>query len=442
MKLFSHLKTSEKLSLSFSLIGFFSLLLFLILINITYFFIWYSEQKEMSFSEMNKSYASYISESTNPEQIQIFQTYLLTKDTLIIPDEWELICSPWVAKKIREAPEEIQNRFFYRDNETVYFIYSEYYQGIGEVKVFFDITSYLAAQIKIIQISLIFMIWVFFLHFFLGKILTRYLLRDLQCIAQKVWSLSLHSGDKKIYCNLPPNDEISILAKALNHSYSALEIEAQKLKQFQTDVSHEFKTPLMVMQSRLDVLEKKYEKWVLSWNEQVAFFEVARKSIMKMNTLIETLFFISRCESSDGSCLEREDIDIRWFFESKKEEILTQYQDKNIHIKLVIEKNLVYHIERVSFSILLNNLIENAIKFWADNITLTANNRYFSVSDNGPWISELEQEKIFEKFYRSDTNKEWFWVWLSLVKRITEMYQWKIELMSTQWEVTEFRFIF
>ena len=82
-----------------------------------------------------------------------------------------------------------------------------------------------------------------------------------------------------------------------------------------------------------------------------------------MNTLIETLFFLSRCEASDGSCLERKQFDMSIFFSEKKDEILNQYQEEDINIHLDIEKNLNYHIEPVSFSILLNNLIENAVKF-------------------------------------------------------------------------------
>lgn len=398
----------------------------------------------MSFSEMNENYKNYISNNESPETIEQFQSYLLSKDTLIIPDQWELICSPGVAKKIHEKPEEIQDRFFYKNGEKTYFIYSQYFENIGEVKVFFDITFYLKAQIRIVQISLIFMILVFFLYFFFGKILTRYLLRDLQNIAKKVSFLSLNSEDKKIICHLPKNDEISILVEALNTSYKALEEETQKLKQFQTDVSHEFKTPLMVMQSRLDVLQKKYEKWILSWKEQEVFFDVARKSIIKMNTLIETLFFLSRCEATDGSCLQREDVTMLWFLEAKKWEIISQFSEKHIEIELDIEKNLVYHIEKVSFSILLNNLIENAIKFseWDIAIILKFRKDYFSIRDNGVGISQEEQEKIFEKFYRRDTNKEWFWVGLSLVQRISEMYEWTIELKSEEWTWTEFRFNF
>ncbi len=280
------------------------------------------------------------------------------------------------------------------------------------------------------------------MQYYIWRFLSRYLLRDLKYIAQELSKLWWNSIDARINCKLPKNDEISILVEALNNSYRARKTETQKLKQFQTDVSHEFKTPLMVMQSRLDVLEKKHEKWMLTHDEQQDFFTVARKNILKMNTLIETLFFLSCCEDSDWGCLQRTRINMLEFFQSKKEDILLQFPERNIQFILNVEPDLYYHIGRVSFSILVNNLIENAIKFWADSITLTATNTYFSVSDNGVWIPELEQKKIFEKFYRSDINKEWFWVWLSLVKRISEMYQWKIELKSTEWEGAEFRCIF
>jgi hypothetical protein len=86
MKYFSGLKTSEKISLSFSLFGFFSLLLFLVLVNVTYFFIWHADQKEMSFSSMNQSYKSYLDSEGSSEDIQGLKDYLLTKDTIIIPE--------------------------------------------------------------------------------------------------------------------------------------------------------------------------------------------------------------------------------------------------------------------------------------------------------------------------------------------------------------------
>jgi len=78
MSSFKNLKTSERISLSFALFGFFSLLIFLILINITYFFIWYQDQKSMSFSEMNQTYLSYLNSDGKMEDVESFKNYLLS----------------------------------------------------------------------------------------------------------------------------------------------------------------------------------------------------------------------------------------------------------------------------------------------------------------------------------------------------------------------------
>jgi len=86
MQFFPFLKTSEKISLSFALFGFFSLIIFLVLINISYFFIWYSDQKAESFSEVNQYYNNYQSSNGSPEDIKKFRDYLLKNDTIIIPE--------------------------------------------------------------------------------------------------------------------------------------------------------------------------------------------------------------------------------------------------------------------------------------------------------------------------------------------------------------------
>ena len=189
---------------------------------------------------------------------------------------------------------EIQNKYFYRDGDIIYFIYSKYFENIGEVKVFFDTTPYIHSQMIILKIGIIFMFLALVFQFFIGKFISRYLLRDLQIIAKELESINIESNKKHIFCNLPKHDEIRILAEALNLSYDTIDIQTQKLKQFLTDVSHEFKTPLMVLSSRLDVLEKKSESIPLSIEEVHIFFGDIRRHVEKLNTLLQTLFILTR----------------------------------------------------------------------------------------------------------------------------------------------------
>jgi len=61
-----------------------------------------------------------------------------------------------------------------------------------------------------------------------------------------------------VVCN--KDDEINILARTINKSFTHIKNQTIILKQFITDVSHEFKTPLMVINSQIDLYNKKAEK--------------------------------------------------------------------------------------------------------------------------------------------------------------------------------------
>ena len=442
MGYFTSLKTSERISLSFSLFGFFSLLLFLILINITYFFIWYADQKDQTFIDMERDYAHTSFEIAWEEVTTDFKEFLLTRDTIIIPNEWELICSPGVEKKIKESPELIQDRYFYKNDETLYFIYSKNFPEIWDVKVLFDTTEYIKSQVIIIKTGLIFIFLVFILQFFWGRIISKKLLKNLISISETVKHIDINQPAKEriLLQNVPEDDEIGILAQGLNRSYDAIDSQTAKLKQFLTDVSHEFKTPLMGMSSRLDVLEKKSEKNKLTQLDIENFFRDTRQNIGKLNGLLESLFFLSRIEDRQW-CLVKKTLWIKDIFEKRIIKVSESFPHKHLDYVLNMPDGLQYEVEENTFCILIDNLISNAMKFSPEDmkIHIYADEGGFSVQDNGPGISYSDIEKVWDKFYRKDTNKEWFWVGLYLVRRITSIYNWDISIDSELDQGTRFK---
>jgi len=119
----------------------------------------------MSFSDMDTNYL--LTQTDEVHNAKSFQEFLLTKNTIIIPEDGELICSPGVAAKIHGDIESLKDKLFYQVDGTTYFIYSKYFDGVGEVKVFFDTTSLVYSQVLIIKISLVIIVVSFFLTFFL-----------------------------------------------------------------------------------------------------------------------------------------------------------------------------------------------------------------------------------------------------------------------------------
>ncbi|MDQ7022214.1 MAG: hypothetical protein Q9M97_01540 [Candidatus Gracilibacteria bacterium] len=134
---------------------------------------------------MNKNYNNYIEGKSNTN-LEAFKKYILKKDTLIIPSNGdEFICSNGVEAKIHDDIDSIKDNLFYSNGEKVFFIYSKYYPEIGEVKVFFDTTSYVKSQIIIIKISLFIILFSLFIFYFLGKKITKYSFKNLENISKK-----------------------------------------------------------------------------------------------------------------------------------------------------------------------------------------------------------------------------------------------------------------
>ncbi len=441
MRYFHRFSLPEKISLSFSLFAFFSLVLFLLLVNITYFFIWYNDQKQQSFSDMDITYNS-MNFSQDQKSRDAFQAYLMTQDTMIIPQNGELICSPSVSSKIKEAPEEIQDRYFYKDGDTTYFIYSKYFEGIGEVKVFFDTTQYINDQVTIMKVSLIFILLMFLVQYAAGKYVTKILLRPLRSFSHEIRNIDIHAPKQVLTCNEPQHDELYMLKESFNTALESITHQTEKLKQFLTDVSHEFKTPLMVMSSKLDLLEKKAEKHRGKKLDIAAYFSESRREIHKMNSLLESLFLLSRVEENK-MCLITQKLEVRNIFLSECETMRQKFPHKNIQINIDISESLYYQLEESTFRVCIANLLSNACKFSGEEVALTihADTDTFSIWDNGRWILSWEREKIWQKFYRQDTKIEGFGIGLYLVKRISDMYGWEIVLSENTSQGTVFTFL-
>lgn len=439
MKYLKNLKTSDRISLIFSLFNFLSLVILLVSINIIYFFIWYSDQEKESLYDMNVNYNSYTNwmDSDNKEA---FKKYILQKDTIILPENWwETICSPWVTKKVHSEIENLKNKFFYRSEDKNYFIFSNYYEWIWEVKVLFDTTPYIKSQLIIIKISFLIMFLWWFMYFFIWKKISRYALKDLEKISEEAKNLNIDNFHKIEVCSTGKNDEIRVLANALNNSFEKIKTQTQNLKQFITDVSHEFKTPLMVINSKIDLFTKKQEKEKLEKEDLEILLKWIKQDTKKLNKLLETLFLLSRITEWIED-FKKEKTNLSQYLEEFTSNLLKNFNSKSIKVNYKIEKDIFKSIETSTFNIIVENLLTNAIKFSKKDLKLEIwlDKKSFYIKDNWAWISQDIQEKIWEKFYRNDLNIEWFWVWLFIVKRIIDIYNWKIELESEVWKWSKF----
>lgn len=247
-------------------------------------------------------------------------------------------------------------------------------------------------------------------------------------------------GDFKI--QLPFTDDANINSYIYNFNKMVKELDGmQTLKEdFISNVSHEFKTPLSVIQSYTKALRKNN----LDAKTKKQYEEVLDTNIKKLTNLTTNILNLSKLEHQEIVLDKKEfllDEQIRQCIVSFEPE----WSKKNIDFNLDLPKTTYYGSEDLIAQI-WQNIIGNAIKFCNQDgkidISITTKESEISVTitDNGIGMSEEVSNKIFEKFYQGDTShsSEGNGLGLALVNRILKICKGKISIKSKENEGSTF----
>jgi len=219
--------------------------------------------------------------------------------------------------------------------------------------------------------------------------------------------------------------------KFVNKIFKPVEENINDMQNFVHNAWHEFKTPISVIHWNMQLLNelKKYDKKLT--NESI-------KEIEKLDKLIVWLIELTDISNNWNNEKINLSDEIKLILKNYKSEI----KSKDITIKIDLTENIILNINKQYFYILFSNLFLNAIKYnkkwWEINIELNKNS--LIISDTGIWLNKKDINKIFDRFYQANPtrNSDWFWIWLSLVKKITSIYKWKIKIQSKENEYTKF----
>lgn len=117
----------------------------------------------------------------------------------------------------------------------------------------------------------------------------RYAFRDMRVLAQKVDSLSINNlAFTDTFKHLPENDDIKLVANALQKMSTLLDEQVSDIKQFVADASHELRTPLMILRSSSELAHKT--------QQYDALYDKQQTTIKRMEGLIDALLALSRGE--------------------------------------------------------------------------------------------------------------------------------------------------
>jgi len=165
---------------------------------------------------------------------------------------------------------------------------------------------------------------------------------------------------------------------------------------FVNNITHEFQTPL----AALDIAVKTLQRDDIELSHEQ--FDNSLAIINRQNSRMQKLFS-QVTQASLSPDLASATIESLGYNDISS--IINDFRLSHPGVTIRYEKNdAILLIDRFHLSTILNNLLDNAVKYGADEITVTtisdSRTARLSVKDNGPGIPEKEQKAIFDKFYR------------------------------------------
>lgn len=298
-------------------------------------------------------------------------------------------------------------------------------------------TEYSSTMKKIILFNLLNLPIILFVIILVSIFLSKKSYAPLNKIISIAENISAKELNARIKYDADSNDELGRLRDTLNNLFCRLEAQINQISQFTDNASHQLMTPLTAVKTELEYILKR-DRTPEEYKETIVVLD---NQTDKMIKIVKSLLIIGRYNSSP---------EMSWnvFRVSQivNESVKPMFKDTNIEYEM--SENLYLRGNPEGFQIVIENLIDNAIKYSPEKsqIIFKAENSngeiIISVSDYGLGIRDDEKVKIFERFYRSETamkqKSQGNGLGLCMVKTIVLSMEGKIKVEDNLPEGTKF----
>ena len=319
-----------------------------------------------------------------------------------------------VGESVRRSDTMKKNTFYYAvllDNGTV-------------LRVATDAQSIWSVYMSAAPILLLIMLLIIAVCAVISHLLTKQLLKPIEMMAQNLENADYES----------PYKELDPLAQMLKTQHADVLSAAKARQDFSANVSHELKTPLTAISGYAELLEG----GMVGEEQQKHFYQEIRKNSDRLLALISDIIRLSELDRK-GHDPVFEKLDIYETVLECMDELSMNAKQRNINIELIGEKCLI-HGNKEMLKELIENLAQNSIRYNnpGGKVIISTEKKdgrtMLTVKDNGIGIPAVEQERVFERFYRVDKSRSkatgGTGLGLAIVKHIVDIHNAKIEIDS------------
>ncbi|MBC8047606.1 MAG: GHKL domain-containing protein [Fimbriimonadaceae bacterium] len=220
----------------------------------------------------------------------------------------------------------------------------------------------------------------------------------------------------------------------IRKSFSDEIILTRQQNNFLLSITHELKSPLASLKLSVQTLQKRD----LDKEQIQRLANISMDDIDRLENLVENILLASKIDSSNFQ-LNKDFINLSQITQNIFDRIQEKFKGQR-RFEAEIEKDVYVHADRLSFTSVIYNLIENAIKYSKEGAFIKVivfgddKHAYFHVADTGIGIPEKEKLKIFDRFYRigsEDTRTtKGTGLGLFIVKQIVAFHDGNIEVKN------------
>lgn len=256
----------------------------------------------------------------------------------------------------------------------------------------------------------------------IGFIASYFFLRPFNLTLEQIQKFSLKDSDQKIVFPRSGVKEFKRLNQFLSEMTKKVQSDYRSLKEFSENASHEFQTPIAVIQSKLELLlgdEDLTEQQI----EQVSYIQNA---IRRLSSLSNSLALLTKIDNKEFSNVS--ELDISEILSGMLEEFKELIDLKQIETETDLSNGVKLEADKVLIEILLTNLINNAIRHnWEEGkIKISLNDSSLIISNSGPELS-INPDDLFRRFKKSNQSAQSLGLGLAIVKKICDFYGYEIK---------------
>lgn len=257
--------------------------------------------------------------------------------------------------------------------------------------------------------------------YILSSLLSRFLLRPIQMLIHAMKENMERGKWKKIDELNRSKDEIQIMQRTFNEMIDHLKIGYEKQEMFVSDASHELKTPIQIIKSNAQFLKRR-----LNVDSEVFMesLDVIDSETERMKSLVDQMLTLAKNQETKLN----ERVNLTEVVESSVAAFCST-NERNITLQIDYETMIVSG-NRKQLEQVIYILIDNALKYSNDEIDVHVsreqNDGVVKITDYGQGISDKDQMRIFDRFYRVDKarsrNTGGTGLGLAIAKAITDLH--------------------